>query len=186
MALLKKNYDPAAMAGAVDSTTADLQDILDTSGNELIEFDEIASAVNMIRVGNAATGSNPTLTATGDDTNIGFQLTPTGTAVVLLGNTSTGTIADGAVTINAQRGVITSGAAITTAGTTTAYTFQLVNNKIWTSSVVLFQTADQDGNGFLIPSYTTLGQGSCTVRLVNANNQLASSGSVKVYFTVLN
>src|SRR3990172_315212 len=147
MAILKKNYDPAAMAGAVDTTTADLQDVLDTSGNELLEYDENSSAVNYIRLANAAAGSNPTLTATGDDTNIGLQLTPTGTALALLGNSSTVTIAQGTATVNAQRGVITTGAAITSAGTTAAYTFDFVNNKIYTSSIVLFQVADQSGNG---------------------------------------
>ena len=129
MALQLKNYDPALMQGASIDINLDLGEILDPAGNEMLEFDQVASAVNYVRLANSAAGSNPVLTATGDDTNIGLQLTPTGTAVVLLGNTSTGTIASGAVTINAQRGVITTGAAISSAGTTTAYSFQLVNNK---------------------------------------------------------
>lgn len=174
------------MAGAVESTTADLQDVLDTSGNELLEYDEVASAVNYIRLANSATGNNPVLTSTGSDTNIGFQLTPTGTAIVLLGNTSTVTIAQGTATVNAQRGVITTGAAITNAGTTTAYTFDFVNNKIYTSSIVMLSAADQGGNGKIGFGPLTMGQGSCTVRLLNLDNTQAVTGSVKIHFIVLN
>ena len=186
MPLLRENYDPAMKYGAVDSIAADLEDLLDTNDNELLEYDQVTSAVNMLRVTNAAAGDPPTLTATGDDTNIGLQLTPTGTALVLLGNTSTGTIASGAVTINAQRGVITTGAAITTAGTAAAYSFDFVNNKIYTTSIVHLQIADQGGNGLIAAGPMTLGQGSATVRLVNIDQDTPVTGSCKVHFVVFN
>lgn len=234
MAILKKNYDPATMAGAVDSTTADLQDVLDTNGNELLEYDQVtdavnnvgirnaatgnnpiiynageadtgltlaghdgtnteeilildanASAVNEVTVDNAVTGSDPVIAATGDDTNIGLQLTPKGTAVVLLGNASTVTIAQGTATVNAQRGVITTGAAITGASTSAVYTFDFVNNKIYTSSIVLMSLADQTGNGILALGPLTMGQGSATVRLINVDQDTAVTGSVKIHFTVV-
>lgn len=54
-------------------------DIQDTNGAELIKVTATASAVNEITLANAATGNNPTLTASGDDTNVGIDVTPKGT-----------------------------------------------------------------------------------------------------------
>ncbi len=42
----------------------------------------VASAVNELTATNAATGNNPSLSATGDDSNIGLDLTPKGTGAV--------------------------------------------------------------------------------------------------------
>lgn len=53
-------------------------DLLDGSGNELIKLTATASAVNEFTVTNAATGGGPTLSATGDDTNIDINITPKG------------------------------------------------------------------------------------------------------------
>jgi hypothetical protein len=53
--------------------------IQDTNGAELIKVSATGSAVNEVTVANAATGSNPTLSATGDDTNVGIDVTPKGT-----------------------------------------------------------------------------------------------------------
>jgi hypothetical protein len=52
--------------------------INDTNSNELLKVTATASAVNELTLANAATGNNPTLSATGDDTNIGITLTPKG------------------------------------------------------------------------------------------------------------
>jgi hypothetical protein len=59
--------------------------IADANGNEEIKFTTTASAVNEITVANAATGSSPTISATGGDTNIGINLTPKGTGGIVLG-----------------------------------------------------------------------------------------------------
>ena len=53
--------------------------INDTNGAELIKVTATSSAVNEVTVANAATGNNPTLSATGDDTNVGIDVTPKGT-----------------------------------------------------------------------------------------------------------
>lgn len=53
--------------------------IADANGNEEIIFTTTASAVNEITLANAATGNNPTLTASGGDTNISLTITPKGT-----------------------------------------------------------------------------------------------------------
>ena len=59
----------------------------DDSGNQQIIFNKTASAVNEITITNAATGNNPNLTASGDDTNIGINFTPKGTGAVTFNGT---------------------------------------------------------------------------------------------------
>ena len=83
MALQAKNYDPAIMNGANLDITLDLGDITDANGNTNIEIDAVTSAVNYVRSSNAATGSGPTLSAQGSDTNIDVNLTPKGTGNVV-------------------------------------------------------------------------------------------------------
>jgi len=57
-------------------------DIIDTNGNELLKVTATASAVNELTLANAATGGVPTLTASGGDTNIGFELVSKGTGEI--------------------------------------------------------------------------------------------------------
>lgn len=57
----------------------------DSSNNEFLSFSTTASAVNQINVANAATGTNPTISAIGNDTNIGITLTPKGTGRTNIG-----------------------------------------------------------------------------------------------------
>jgi len=62
--------------------------ILDTNGAELAKVTATGSAVNEFTIANAATGSGPTLSSTGDDSNIDINVTPKGTGdVVLAGDT---------------------------------------------------------------------------------------------------
>jgi hypothetical protein len=63
--------------------------------NELLKFTETGSAVNEFMITNAATGSGPNLSATGDDTNIDINITPKGTGTVTIAGdiTVTGTVA---------------------------------------------------------------------------------------------
>jgi len=60
--------------------------ILDTNGNELFKLTATSSAVNEITYANAATGNKPTLTASGDDTNIGVSIQPKGSGTITLDN----------------------------------------------------------------------------------------------------
>jgi hypothetical protein len=57
-------------------------EVIDTNGNELLKVTATASAVNELTLANAATGGVPTLTASGDDTNIGFELISKGTGEI--------------------------------------------------------------------------------------------------------
>ena len=56
--------------------------ILDTNGNELALLTATGSAVNEVTLANAATGNNPSLTASGGDANIGIALQTKGTGVI--------------------------------------------------------------------------------------------------------
>lgn len=58
--------------------------IYDTSNNELVLFTETASAVNELTIVNAATGNNPTISATGGDTNIGITISGKGTGATTI------------------------------------------------------------------------------------------------------
>jgi hypothetical protein len=66
-------------------------DVIDTNGNELLKVTATASAVNEVTLANAATGSNPVLSATGGDTNIGITLTPKGTGGIVFPAGAVGT-----------------------------------------------------------------------------------------------
>jgi hypothetical protein len=58
--------------------------ITDSSDNEIAIFERTASAVNEYTITNAATGNNPTIAATGGDTNISVALTPKGNGLVIV------------------------------------------------------------------------------------------------------
>ncbi len=59
--------------------------ILDTNGNELAKVTATSSAVNEFTIANAATGNDPTLSATGDDSNIDIAIKPKGTGETVVG-----------------------------------------------------------------------------------------------------
>ena len=56
--------------------------INDTNGNEVVKITATSSAVNEITLANAATGSGPTISSTGDDTNIDLNLSSKGTGAI--------------------------------------------------------------------------------------------------------
>ncbi len=56
--------------------------ILDTNGNELFNLTATSSAVNELTFANAATGNNPSFTASGGDSNVGIDLKTKGTGVI--------------------------------------------------------------------------------------------------------
>ena len=86
---------PLGIEAVVDDTTPQLGGQLDVNGNaigdgtlELLKFSETASAVNEVTVTNAATGNGPTLSATGDDTNVDINVDPKGTGVLKSGSSA--------------------------------------------------------------------------------------------------
>ncbi len=64
------------------------QPIADSSGNELVKFTKVSSAVNEVTVSNNSTGNNPIISATGGDTNIGVDLQAKGTGAYNLKGTA--------------------------------------------------------------------------------------------------
>tara|TARA_X000001388_G_C2212805_1_gene115865 strand:- start:590 stop:1171 length:582 start_codon:yes stop_codon:yes gene_type:complete len=66
--------------------------IADENGNEQIIFQTTTSAVNQFDVQNAATGNDPTITATGGDSNVGLGIVAKGTGVVQITTTMNPTI----------------------------------------------------------------------------------------------
>lgn len=59
-------------------------DITDRNRNELIKFTETASAINELTIANAGASSRPSITASGDDSNIGINLIPKGSGTVVI------------------------------------------------------------------------------------------------------
>ena len=59
--------------------------ILDTNGNEIALVTATSSAVNEFTIANAATGNDPTLSATGGDSNIDIAIKPKGTGETVFG-----------------------------------------------------------------------------------------------------
>ena len=105
-------------------------DVIDTNGNELLKVTATTSAVNEVTLANAATGSNPVLSATGGDTNIGITLTPKGTGLVV--STSDATISG--LTVGKGGGAVS---------TNTALGYQALNGN--SSGVGLFVAGYQAG-----------------------------------------
>ena len=59
--------------------------ILDTNGLELALITATGSAVNEFTIANAASGAGPTLSATGDETNVDINLNPKGSGTLKSG-----------------------------------------------------------------------------------------------------
>ena len=58
--------------------------ILDTNGLQLANVTATGSAVNEFTIANAAAGAGPTLSATGDETNVDINVTPKGSGKIAL------------------------------------------------------------------------------------------------------
>lgn len=66
----------------VDKLTSDDADlVIDPNGNEVLQTTYVTSAVNQLKVANAATGTGPEIQAIGGDTNIDIELIPKGSGV---------------------------------------------------------------------------------------------------------
>lgn len=108
--------------------------IADANGNELIKGTTTSSAVNEITVANAATGSAPTIAATGGDSNIDLTLSGKGTGSVNATSLSaslqyTSITGDGAITIE-------SGAVVLSKGTAAAITIAAPSSQNGTDIII--------------------------------------------------
>ena len=60
----------------------DAHGILDENNNEQLIFQTTSSAVNFLEVTNSATSNNPSISATGSDTNVGLEFSTKGTGAI--------------------------------------------------------------------------------------------------------
>lgn len=129
-----------------------ITDLSDTNGNEVFKITATGSAVNEFTIANAATGNNPTITASGE-TNVGLVLSGKGTRGVIMNNAMTekvSTVTDGAgAVIDASLGNVYtwSAAADRTAGTTT--------NPTAGQKMVIEFTASGGARTLTLPTATT-------------------------------
>jgi hypothetical protein len=75
------------LGGNLDTNSFNIQfddahGINDDSDNEQLVFQKTASAVNFLEITNQATGSNPSLSANGSDTNVGLEFSTKGTGAI--------------------------------------------------------------------------------------------------------
>jgi len=75
------------LGGNLDTNSSNIQfddahGITDDSDNEQLIFQKTASAVNFLEITNQATGSNPSLSANGSDTNVGLEFSTKGTGAI--------------------------------------------------------------------------------------------------------
>jgi hypothetical protein len=65
-------------------TDPKINSIVDANDRQIVNFTSAGTAVNELTITSAATGSNPSINATGDDTNISINLVSKGTGATLL------------------------------------------------------------------------------------------------------
>ena len=150
------------LSGVLDTNGNDI--IIDTGGaleddsnNEYVKFVKTSSAVNELSITNQATGSGPSLTATGGDSNIDLNITAKGTGRVTLGAGKIQQLAE-KVTIAAT-------------GTTGTVNFDVV------TQAVLYHTSASAGN-FTV---NVRGDGSTTL-----NNIMDTNESITIAFLTTN
>jgi hypothetical protein len=158
-------YNNSGSFGGITNATTDgttlsmtspkvITGINDTNGNELLKVTATASAVNELTLANAATGSNPVLSATGGDTNIGITLTPKGTGGVVFPAGAVGTPAI-TTTGDTNTGVYFPGSdsvAITTGGTAAITVDSGQRTKFPTTIGIGNATPSTSGSGITFPA----------------------------------
>lgn len=72
-------FGSGALRATLPRITTGLNDV---NGNELLLFTATASAVNELTYANAATGNSPTITCSGNDSNVSLNIVPKGTGSV--------------------------------------------------------------------------------------------------------
>lgn len=168
-------YNNGGVLGGIANATSDgttlsmtspkvITGINDTNGNELLKVTATGSAVNELTLANAATGDAPTLSATGNDTNIGINITPKGSGTVTISKLSstniTSTYVDTA-SIRANDG-------------TAAITIENVTGRVYVSSELYADNLILSGN---------------TIFSLNTNGNIEldpnGTGVVKTYSAVL-
>jgi hypothetical protein len=147
--------------------------ILDTSGNELALLTATGSAVNEFTLANAATGNNPTISATGGDTNVGITLTPKGTGEIVI---AAGNLNYGATAVTAT-GAELNYSDLATLGTSAASKVLTANaNNLTTISGAVLNTEDTLTDGSTI-AWNVINSPVAKVTLAGNRTMAAPSGT---------
>lgn len=85
--------NPTVTTGSFTSPSID--QVVDSNSNEAIIIGTTASAVNEITVTNAATGNAPTISTSGDNTDIDLNITPKGVGAVIVGGITQNSVTSG-------------------------------------------------------------------------------------------
>lgn len=92
-ALVSTTLDPATIVTLAGTQTLSNKTLVspvittsinDANGNQLVGLTPVAASVNEITIGNAATGTSPFISATGDDANIDLDINAKGTGNVTI------------------------------------------------------------------------------------------------------
>ena len=147
----------------------DAHGINDENGNQQIVFQTTSSAVNQFDITNAATGNAPSISATGDDSNIDVALIPKGT-----GETKVGTgAADATITSSGAHNLILDTNSGTNSGTITITDGSNGNIDITpngTGDVTLQADTVQIGDNNADATLTTQGTGDLILNTNNGTN----------------
>lgn len=187
---LKPNADAAYSLGSAALRWINLflsGFIGDTNGNELLKFSATASAVNEPTITNAATGNNPSISATGGDTNVGLDLKPKGTGKVTV---TDGTDTTKKVAIDAS-GITTgttrtlsapdfNGTIATLAGTETLANKTLTSPAI-NSATITTPTLNGSLAGTSIATQAEQETGSATDKIVTPGRQQYHASAAKAW-----
>ena len=143
--------------------------IADENSNEQLIFQTTSSAVNQFDITNAATGNAPSISATGDDSNIDIALIPKGT-----GETKVGTgAADATITSSGAHNLIIDTNSGTNSGTITITDGSNGNIDITpngTGDVTLQADTVQIGDNNADATLTTQGTGDLILNTNNGTN----------------
>jgi hypothetical protein len=148
-------------------TSPIINQILDSNSNELLIFTTTASAVNEITLANAATGTNPEFSATGDDANVGIDFQAKGTGAYRFLSTASG---PSTLVLFEDTDLGSNSVSIDVPDVTTSYTLTLPPAAGTTAQVL--RAADNSGN----LEFATVST-SDTVSYVLQSNQITASSA---------
>jgi hypothetical protein len=176
------------LGGDLDANSYDIQfddatGIRDDSDNEQLIFQKTTSAVNHLEITNAATSNDPSITAAGDDVNVGLLIDSKGTGTIAVGS------ADSIVTLD---GTSISGTLIKDEDTMTSDSA----THLATQQSIKAYVDSQAGGGDCVLLSTATASASATVDFDNvfsstyeyymlvANNVNPATDDVEVYFRI--
>jgi len=140
--------------------------ILDTNGNEIIETPATASAVNQVKIINAATGENPSIEASGDDIYIPLLLKGKSASPRVGGTYDNGNLT-GAVTIDCKKGTRQK-------GTLTGNVTITISNPSEGEALELFLLQDATGGRTISFSTTIIWQDNVTPTFTTTASKMNS------------